>query len=175
MAWNAPPQFAAALVTVTAFNSYIINNLLALKDPNSGLSYVSARNYQVAGVGAWTAVDTALVDGHFQHTVNIRGSWAKAVFRGSIVPKSNGLIELGFNVAVNGVETFPGAGISWGMYTGMSANVMPISWEAIITGLTPGNNTFRVDWSGSHTATLLYGSGVADRFTPPMWYVTEAP
>lgn len=173
MAWNSPPAYSATLQTVTAFNTYIRDNLLALKDPPSGLSYVSARNYQVAGVGAWTAVDTALVDGHFQHTVQVRGTWAKAVFRGSIHPKVNNG-DIGFNVNVNGTPWLPGAGIIWDA-TAMSGNVIPVCFEVIITGLTPGGNVFRLDWSATHTAFLLYGSGTVARFSPPMWYVTEAP
>ncbi|MGP1665288.1 MAG: hypothetical protein ACTS5I_05125 [Rhodanobacter sp.] len=147
--------------------------MIALKDPPSGLSYVSARNYQVAGVGAWTAVDTALVDGHFQHTIAVAGDRAKVAFRGSIQPKVNNG-EIGFNVAVNGTPWLPGAGILWDA-TAMSANVLPISFEVIVTGLTPGNNTFRLEWSATHTAFLLFGSGNANRFTPPMWYAVEAP
>lgn len=173
MAWTSPVTWTPTLVTVAMMNSGIRDNLNALKTPPSGLSYVSARNYQVAGVGAWTAVDTALVDGHFQHNITIAGSVAKAVFRGSIQPKINNG-EIGFNVSVGGTPKLPGAGIIWDA-TAMSANVMPIYFEVILTGLTPGANTIRLDWSATHTAFLLYGSGTVARFTPPMFYVVEAP
>lgn len=173
MAWNSPPQFSGVLQTVTAFNSYIRDNLIALKDPPSGLSYVSGRNYQVAGAGAWTAVDTALVAGHLQHTITLAGTVAVAEFQGSVQPKVNNG-EIGFNLAVNGVEYFPGAGIAFWDPTAMSANVIPMSFRAILTGLTPGSLTVRLDWSATHTAFLLFGTGVANRFMPIMFYVSES-
>lgn len=174
MAFVAPITWSSQLVTVAQFNEQIRDNMRALKDPPSGLSYVSARNYQVAGVGAWTAIDTGLVDGHFQHTITVVGDRVKCEFRGSLNPKTNNG-ELGFNVAVDGVEYFPGAGIHFIDPTAQSAATIPLFWEAILTGITAGSHVFRVDWSATHTAFTLYGSGVANRFTPPMWYVVEAP
>lgn len=169
--WSDPPLYSATLQTVTAFNAYIRANLIALKDPPSGLSYVSGRDYQIAGLGAFTAVDTALVDGVFQHSIALAGSVAKVSFLGSVFPKvNNGQVV--FNIAVNGVDYFPAPGI--GMYdtTGMSANVIPLAFNLILTGLTPGSNQFRLDWSGTHTAIQLNCTGASG--APAMFYVTEA-
>ncbi len=171
MAYIDPPAYSASLQTVTAFNQYIRANMQALKDPPSGLSYVSGRDYQIAGLGAFTAVDTALVDGVFQHTVLLAGTVAKAEFLGSVFPKVNAG-QLAFNVSVNGVSYFPPPGIAMFDATGRSANVVPVSFGLMLTGLTPGNNTIRLDWSGTHTAIQLNCTGASG--APAMWYVTEA-
>lgn len=172
MAWVDPPAWSASLVTVTAMNQYLRANTQALKDPPSGLSYVSGRDYQIAGLGAFTAVDTALVDGHFQHTITVAGTFAKVGFFGSLHPKVNNG-AMAWNIAVNGVDYFPSPGIGYSDLTALSANIMPIAFTFILTGLTPGSNTFRLDWSGTHTAIKLECTG-ADG-SPAMFYVTEAP
>lgn len=172
MAWVSPPAWSANLVTVTAFNQYIRANTLALKDPPSGLSYVSGRDYQVAGLGAFTAVDTALADGAFQHSIAIAGNFAKVTFLGSVQPKVNNG-QLAFNIAVGGVDYFPGRGIAMWDATAQSGNVMPIAFTVMLTGLSPGANTFRLEWSATHTAFLLQCTGTSA--SPAMFYVVEAP
>lgn len=173
MAWNTPPQYSATLQTVTAFNAYIRDNLLALKDPPSGLSYVSGRDYQIAGLGAFTAVDTALTDGHFQHLIVTRGgTYVKVEWNGSIHPKVNNG-AMAFNVAVDGTDYFPAPGICYFDMTAMSANIIPLHYSVMLTGIAAGTHTFRLDWSGTHTAIKFECTG-ADG-SPAMFYVTEAP
>lgn len=172
MAWTTPVTWVSQLVTVAQFNQQIRDNLNALKSPPSGLSYVSGRDYQIAGLGAFTAVDTALVDGHFQHTVTIAGAVAKVELFGSIHPKVNNG-AMAFNIAVNGNGYFPSPGIGYFDMTALSANIIPVQMSLILTGLTPGANTFRVDWSGTHTAIKFECTGTDG--SPAMFYVTEAP
>lgn len=172
MAWISPPVWSASLVTVTAFNQYVRANMIALKDPPSGLSYVSGRDYQIAGLNAFTAVDTALVDGHFQHTIALAGSVAKVEFFGSLHPKVNAG-QMAWNIAVDGTDYFPSPGIGYSDLTALSANILPVAFSFMLTGLTPGSRTFRLDWSGTHTAIKLECTG-ADG-SPAMFYVVEAP
>lgn len=170
-AWVDPPSYSASLQTVTAFNQYIRANLMALKYPPTGLSYVSGRDYQIAGLGAFTAVDTALVDGVFQHTITLAGSVAKVVATLPLHPKVNNG-ELAFQIAVNNVGYFPPPGIAYYDMTALSGNTMPISFTLMLTGLTPGSNTLRLDWSGTHTAIKLDCTGSPG--SPAMFYVAEA-
>ena len=172
MAWIDPPAWSASLVTVTAFNQYIRANMQALKTPPSGLSYVSGRDYQIAGLGAFTAVDTALADGAFQHTIALAGSVAKVEFFGSLHPKVNNG-QMAWNISVDGTDYFPSPGIGYSDYTGMSANIVPVAFSFMLTGLTPGNHTFRLNWSGTHTAIKLECTGTDG--SPAMFYVVEAP
>lgn len=173
MAWNHPPAWAAGLVTVTAMNSFVRDNLLALKDPPTGLSYVSGRDYQIAGLGAFTAVDTALVDGHFQHTVVTRGgTYTKVEWNGSIHPKVNNG-SMAFNIAVDNNLYFPAPGFGYFDMSGMSANIIPLHFSVMLTGIAAGTHTFRLEWSGTHTAIKFECTG-ADG-SPAMFYVAEAP
>jgi hypothetical protein len=171
MAWTSPTTWAAALVTVSQFNEQIRDNFRAIKNPPSGHSLVSARNYVVAGAGAWTAVDTGLVAGHLQHAVTVAETRVVASFRGTIEPRNN-TGELGMNISVDGTPYLPGAGILWDA-SALSGRAFPIYWTLTLTGLTPGSHTFRVDWSANVTGFVLYGSGVAGRFTPIEFMVAE--
>lgn len=173
MAWVAPITWTTQLVTVANFNEQLRDNMNALKTPPSGLSYISGRDYQVAGLNAFTAVDTALVDGHFQHTITVAGTVVKVVFNGSLHPKVNNG-QIAFNIAVNGVDYFPSPGYAVLDPTAMSANIIPISFSPMLTGITPGSNTFRLDWSATHTAFLLECSGAPGQASPAMFYVVEA-
>lgn len=170
-AWSDPITWTPTLVTVAQMNSGIRDNLRALKSPPSGLSYVSARDYSVAGLNAFTAIDTGLVDGRFQHTVALAGTFLRVEALLPIHPKVNNG-QVAFNVAVNGVDYFPNGFGLWDA-TAQSANTHPIALRALLTGLTAGSNTIRLDWSATHTAFLIECGGVAD--TPAMFYVTEAP
>ena len=171
MAWSSPITWTPVLVTVAMMNSGIRDNLNALKSPPSGLSYVSARDYGVAGVGAFTAVDTGLVDGRFQHTVTIAGTFARVEALLPIHPKVNNG-QIAFNVDVDGTPYFPN-GIGLWDATAQSANTHPISLRAMLTALTAGSHTFRLSWSATHTAFLAECGGAGD--TPGMFYVVEAP
>lgn len=172
MAWTTPATFSATLMTVAIMNTQVRDNLNALKTPPSGLSYVSGRDYQVAGLGAFTAVDTALVAGDFQHAVVLAGSVARVEFLGSIQPKVN-VGQMAFNIAVNGAGYFPAPGIAMWDATALSGNVMPIAFSLMLTGLTPGANTIRLEWSATHTAFLMQCTGTSA--APAMFYVVEAP
>lgn len=177
MAWSTPRTWGAELVTVAMMNQHIRDNLNALKTPPSGLSYVSGRDYMLAGAGAWTAVDTGLVNGALQHTVSIAGTQVVVRFQGSVALRRNDA-AVGFNISVNGTPYFPGAGIAYldaGGLAGFSAVVNPIGFNVPITGLTPGSNTFRLDWSGTNTAVTLYGSGTVARYMPIVFGVFEIP
>lgn len=172
MAWTTPATWAAALVTVSQFNTQIRDNLRALKNPPSGHSLVSARDYVVAGAGAWTAVDTGLVAGHFQHAVTVAETRVQVLFNGTVRAQNNtGL--LGWNISVDGTPYFPGNGIAFWDASGLSGRAMPISFTRTLTGLTPGSHTFRLDWSANVAGFTLFGSGTTERFIPVEYMVVE--
>jgi len=174
MAWTTPKTWAAELVTVSAFNVQIRDNLNALFRPAAGYSLVSARDYVVAGAGGWTAVDTGLVAGNFQHAIVVASSQVIVRFQGTVEPRNN-TGTLGFNISVDGVPHFPGNGVAWWDPSGLSGRAFPIYFERVLTGLAPGAHTFRLDWSANVTGFVLYTSGTVNHFIPAMFQVIETP
>jgi len=162
MAWTTPRTWAAELVSVSAFNTHIRDNLNFLKDPEGQVSLVSARNFSLDTSGTWSLVDTGDIEGLFRHTLAVTNdSIVNARFAGQIL-LGNNVAQIGFGVSVNGTQYFPTSGLSvirGGNVTNISATLFPVNLELLLTAQSAGNNVYRLSWFGTHVATTLLSTG----------------
>lgn len=160
MAWTAPTTSWADGNVLGASDMNVIGN-----DLNYLLSGISASGKYDKGADI-TSTSTTFADidaTNLAKTVTLVGTKAIIVFRGAALTNST-TIGIGFDIAVNGTRWHStGANGSWACFTGSSTNQGNASATIVVDGLTPGSNTFKIQWIilSAGTMTLRAGAGSA--------------
>lgn len=166
MAWTTPRTWSAnELVTATIMNTHIRDNLNALKSPPSG-------NYEADEVADYTTTSTSFTDidaTNFAFTLNTNGGDVIVTFVGNIRTAS-GRVYLTVDV-----DGSPVAGDDGICRMGGTGNEEPFAFSYLVTGLSAGAHTFKLQWKMgiNATATLYAGAGTSGADVHPQFWARE--
>jgi len=140
MAYTSPKTWTNEPLTASDLNTYIRDNLLALKSPPSD-------NYEVTA-GGYTTTSTSFVDvdaTNLSFTLNTGGGDI-LVSLVAVLNAPAGTIVGKFDIVVDGISVSAGSGISSNYITTQLENC---SFPYLITGVSPGTHTFKLQWKTS--------------------------
>ncbi len=166
MAWTTPKTWAVdELVTASALNTHMRDNLNALKAPPTA-------HYEVDEASDYTTNSTSFVDvdaTHLALTITTSGGDVLVHFHAN--PSIGAPAFLHFDVDVDGARVGGDDGIV--RYSTPSYNV-PVSFTRLITGLAAGEHVFTLQWKvNSGTATLYAGAGTSGYDVHPQFWARE--
>jgi hypothetical protein len=174
MAWNGIKTWSNEPLTATDMNTYISDNLDALKNAVSAIGSPDA-NYTTTST-SFTNVDGTDTEGLFKHTITVStgGSDVLCSFVGMANTSAavNGSVL--FNISVDGVDAVADDGIT-GFYSNAALLSVPCSFFYVLSNLSEGSHVIRLRWkssSASNTCTLYAGGATAGRDVHGQFYVT---
>lgn len=170
MAWNGTKTFTNEPLIATDMNTYISNNLDALKVPPSGQTVLNAGADVTTTSTSWENIGG--VTPTFTQTITTAGASSKVLvgFHANI-RNATGIVYLDFTV--DGVAHAGDDGIigSTGNVT-VPGVIFPFVRQ--VTGLTAGAHVFIMRWKVSAgTATLYAGAGTGSADLHPQFWVSE--
>jgi hypothetical protein len=164
MAWTTPATWTPGqVVTASDLNTHLRDNLNFLfSRPNSVIKRDNNANYTT------TSTSFVDVDGtNLKITLTITGSVVLLAF--TVMATSNAI----FDILID--STRYASGGNDGLLAAQDASSArgPVSAALLITGLSAGAHTFKLQWKAvTGTATLYAGSGVGNTdFIPTLWAV----
>lgn len=158
MTWTAPRTWEVSeSVNADMLNEQIRDNLLALKSPPSD-------NYECNEASDYTTINTSFEDvdaTNLSLEITTAGDAVMVHFHGNMyhsVPTNSN-----FDVTVDGTRIGGDDGLARTRPDVSGVNgLTAVSFTALVTELTAGTHTFRLQWkTASGTATLLAGAGTA--------------
>lgn len=169
MAWTAPmTAIAGNAFTAAQFNTYVRDNLLETapaKATAAGNIFVSTGTNAIAQrVPGSVSVSGSGTTSSSSYTSVLTGSTApsvtvttgeKAMVAISARVTSSNTSAVYFSYGVSGATTVAPSD-SWSAFVSGSTNTMRIGASGIITGLTPGSNTFTMQYRATGSATGTY-------------------
>jgi hypothetical protein len=168
MAWTTPRTWAVGeAITADLLNEQLRDNLAELKDPPSA-------NYELNEASDYTTTSTSFVDvdatsGKLSLTITTNGGDVLVHFEGAIAINSSNKVYL--EIDIDGVPVGGDDGINVGKH-GINPHV--VSFTRLITGLSTGSHTFKLQWKVSAgTATLYAGAGTLGLDVHPQFWVRE--
>jgi hypothetical protein len=164
MAWTTPATWTPGqVITATDLNTHLRDNLNFLfSRPNSVIKRDNNANYTT------TSTSFVDVDGtNLKITLTITGSVVLLVF--TVMASSNAV----FDILIDSTRYASGGNDGLLATQDASSSRGPVSAALLITGLSAGAHTFKLQWKAvTGTATLYAGSGVGNTdFIPTLWAV----
>lgn len=162
MAYTEPKVWTNEPLVSTDMNTYVSDNLTALKEPPSAhYELDEGSNFQTTST-SFTNVDGTDTDGLLRHTITTTGGDIMVWFNGMVAINTD-TTGVFLNVSLDNVDVTTNDGIT-GFYrftSGVNGSRFPISFFYMITGVSAGSHTLRLRWKvvGSATATLYAGAG----------------
>ncbi len=157
--WTTPKTWAVdELVTASDFNTHIRDNLNALKAPPSA-------HYELDEASDYTTSSASFVDvdaTKLALTITTNGGDVLVHFHGTV------LYDAYFDVAVDGTRVGGNDGML--CFTG---SAIPVSFTRLITGLSAGEHTFKLQWKTTGTCHLYAGAGTSGRDLHPQFWARE--
>lgn len=154
MAWTTPKTWSVdELLTAADLNEQLRDNMNELKAPPSA-------NYELDESSDFTTTSTTFVDvgAALELTVNTNGGDVMVHFHGAITNQTGGE-KVMLDVAVDGVREAGDDGIVLAKPSG-AFEVVPVCFTRLITGLSAGAHTFKLQWAVSAGTGYLYaGAG----------------
>lgn len=169
MAWTSPITWASELVTVPVFNAQIRDNLIALKDPPSGVTYNHGADISIS------STSFANVDAGLAQTIVVAGTQVAVGFSGTARPSSSTERRLYFNVSVDGSDYFPDDGIfacGNGAVTNSIDMLFAINFLVWLT-VSPGSRLFRLRARVNASSWTLYAFTTANYATHAGFWARE--
>lgn len=177
MAYVAPStKTTGAVITAAVWNQDIVENVLALKDPetqsyilNEGSDYTTTSTSFVdvdAGTGANTKLRLDLTTVGGDVLVNFHGS-----FQGSAAMRVY-LDLLVDGARLGGDDGILASGIH--LYTTEKSGLKAINFTRLLTGLSASTHTIKLQWKvDALTATLHAGAGTSNYDVHPQFWARE--
>jgi hypothetical protein len=170
MAWSSPvTRVTGDLITSSIYNTDIIGNLLALKSPPSAKYNIDEASDYTTSSTAFTNVDNA----DLSLTITTTGGDVMVHFHGTVKTGSSASTQnmrIYFDIEVDGSREGANDGIC--MIAGSDAaadgnTLRQVSFTRLITGLSSGSHTFKLQWkvsaaTGTPTGTLYAAAGTAN-------------
>lgn len=157
MAWTDPTAWDVGdVLTKDRLNQEVRDNLIALKDPPSA-------NFEGDGTANYSTTSTTFVDvddPDFVLTITTNGGDVLVHFHGNVYNTgANGVSQL--DVEVDGTRI----GYASGMMYAQEGNSESTTFTRLITGLSAGSHTFKLQWK------VLAGTGVLTglNYSPQFW------
>jgi hypothetical protein len=164
MAYTTPTTRSTSdLITASIWNTDIVNNIKALKDPPSSQYVVNEGSDYTTSSTSFTAVDGT----NLSLTITTVGGAVLVHFHGTV----DGA-KAYFDVDVDsGGGTAGDDGICVGEF---GSAAVPCTFTRRITGLSAASHTFELQWKvASGTATLYAGAGTSTWDVHPQMWVVE--
>jgi hypothetical protein len=170
MAWTTPHTWEDnELVTADLLNTHLRDSLNALKAPPTD-------HHECDEASDYTTTSTSFVDvdgTNLALTITTTGGDVLVHFHASMMHSNAGRIY--FDVAVDGNRIAGDDGILGGVASNSAG--APVTWMTftrLITGLSVGEHTFKLQWktSGS-TAKLFAGAGTSNGDVHPQFWARE--
>lgn len=165
MAFSTPKTWSAALVTVADMNTYIRDNQIALKDPPTD-------SYDVNEVADYTTTSATFVDvdaTDLALTITTTGGDVLVHFHGTTIHSSTNARF--FDVDMDGARLGGDDGF---LNIGGSDDAIPASFTRLVTGLSAGSHTFKLQWrTSAGTLTMYAGAGTSAGDVHPQFWVRE--
>jgi hypothetical protein len=166
MPWTTPPSFTSGqVITATDLNTYLRDNTsYLLSRPKNAVKRDNNANYTT------TSASFVDIDGtNLSITLSVSGSAVLLAFSGTVNSSSN---QPAFDFTVDGTRV--GTGGSDGLMT-MTGNIQSnATFIALVTGLSAGSHTFKVQWRAVSGTTLLYaGNGTGGQDVQPYFSAVE--
>jgi hypothetical protein len=168
MAYTTPKTWSNEPLVVSDLNTHLRDNLDAIKDPPSA-------NYELNESADYTTTSTSFADidateGKLQLTITTNGGDVMVHFHGSF--NANGNVRVYLDIDVDGTRNGGDDGIVFN-FIELNAR-QAISFTRLITGLSDGSHTFKLQWKVSaNTATLHAGAGVSVSDVHPQFWARE--
>lgn len=167
MTWENPKTWVTGeLVTAAMLNTHVRDNLNALKSPPSD-DYVcdESSNYNTTST-SFVNVDAT----NLALTINTAGGDVMVGFH-AVVHNSTSSAIIFFDVEVDGVREAGDDGLIEAQF---DAGVLPVSFVRLITGLSEGSHTFKLQWKVSAGTGVMYtGTGTTSADVHPQLWTRE--
>ena len=165
MAWTTPKtDWVAGNAVTAALMNNIGENLVALKAPPSAAYVVDAGSNYTTTSATFVDVDVT----NLALTITTTGGDVMVHFHGVVDHSTTGIVYL--DVDVDGARTAGDDGLA-GM-AGTDENT--VSFTRLISGLSAGAHTFKLQWKTStSTATIYAGVPASSRDWHPQFWVRE--
>jgi hypothetical protein len=165
MAWTQPKTWSSEPLTSSDLNTHLRDNLEILKDPASG-------DYTLNEVSDYTTTSTTFVDvdaTNLSATLTTNGGDVFVFFAPLVALGSSQIVF--FDLDVDGTRLGGNDGIVATVPTGVGVAVPII---AMVTGLTAGSHTIKLQWKVSAGTGKIYaGAGTANADVHPQFIVRE--
>lgn len=163
MAWTTPKTWTAEVLSSSDLNTHLRDNLSALKDPPSD-------NYEADEVSDYTTTSTSFVDVDATNlSLTITTGGGDVMVHAHLATNvSTGRLQ--FNIDVDGSPHAANDGI-----VVHAAMQHVTSFSRLITGLSAGSHTFKLQWKTSTggTGTIYAGAGSSGTDVHPQFWVRE--
>lgn len=171
MAYTSPRTWVAGeTVTAALLNTHLRDNLIALKDPPTD-------SYNVNEASDYNTTSTTFVDidaTDLALTITTTGGDVLVGFSGSIEENTGALEFVYLDVAVDGTRRGGDDGI---LMIGNTVSTEPqvMSFVYLVTGLSAGSHTFKLQWkvSAGGDATMWAGAGTSEKDVHPQFWARE--
>jgi hypothetical protein len=172
MAWTDPAEWNVGdVLTKDRLNQDIRDNLIALKTPPSA-------NFEADEASNYTTTSTVFVDvdateGKFQLTIETAGGDVMVGFVGTCEIITNN--RLYFDIDVDGTRKAGDDGIcfqEWNSADSADEDTV-ISFVYLVTGLTPGSHTFKLQWRVNGGTGILFAGATNNKAVHPQFWVRE--
>lgn len=168
-AYSEPSTISTGTLVAAADWNELVNDIIALKDPPSD-------NYEADEGADWTTTNTTFGDiddtgSEFTLSITTTGGDVMVGLVGS-AEMSTSAQHVSFNLDVDGSPEAADDGLFGS--TGPSAVPFNVSFTYLVTGLTAGAHTIKLQWKVSGgTATFYTGAGTTDLDYHPQFWVRE--
>lgn len=164
--WATPRTWSTGeLVTATLLNTHLRDQLTAIKTPASFRCIIDeASNYTTSST-SFTDIDAT----NLSATITTGGGAVMVFFMGTVV--NSGASRIYFNIDVDGSPVAADDGLIFGTATAFYG---PFTLAYLVTGLSAGSHTFKMQWkAAANTNTLYAGAGTATADTHPTFWGVE--
>lgn len=167
--WNGTKDWSATTLASADMDTYVSDNLDALKDPPAGYATLNeASNYTTTSTNF---VNVDATEGKLQHTIAVVGS--RVFVGGTLVVSHASPSRIYFDVAIDGTVQGGDDGYA-GIHPSDAGLLKTLTFEVPITGITPGSRIFTLQWKVfAGTATLYAGAGTANFDLHSTFWVEE--
>jgi hypothetical protein len=175
MTWNGTKNWASEPLISGDMDTYISENLDALKTPPSAVYTANESSNYTTVSTSFTNIDGTDTEGKFRHTLVTTGGDVMIGFHSTVAQLTSGTLVY-FEITVDGVAHAGDDGICALSYNNSAGNDRQIaSFVRLITGLSAGSHIFRLQWkvSAANTATIYAGAGTATLDLHPQFWARE--
>jgi hypothetical protein len=177
MTWTAPKLWANEPLTAADMNTYISDNLDALKDPPSGI-YNAVEGTDLA-LNSTSWADVHATDGKFQHTITTNGGAVMVMLNATLSTAAAAVLYL--DVAVDGIDYgVTTLGAADGLHAArVEATATAVDGQVtfirFLEGIAAGAHTFKLRYKvNTSTVTIYRAAGTANADIPAQFVVREA-
>jgi len=177
MAWSNPKNWTNEPLTASDMNTYLSDNLSALKDPPSAIYDIDEASDLTFTATTFTDLVVTAVEGDFQHTIDTNGGDVMIGFRLALGVSADMFVA--FDVSLDGTRIGAGAGATDGLWgkrvvaTASNTDDMASCFH-IQQGIAAGSHVFKLQAKiPSGTLTIFRAAGTSQGDILGQFWVRE--